>query len=802
MNTGKNTYFFLLALCGHLCAATTPYAPVALPAGEKPDRRTADSLNTFISPIRVNQAGYLPIDTEKLFYVVGDATTFAVVKASDSSAISTGNLLSTAYSIGSSLTILADSNQLEASSTNSGNLYSFSATGPSGSLRKGQLPSGLPEDTPLRIRVGTNYSADFVISGKTYTYARNAALRFFGLQQSKHTLDTVPGGWYDCGDHIKESQTQGYTAAVLAVLAAVHANKDQDQYDATQSNPLTPDGIPDLLAEARHGADFVLAAYDYAQGTIDNMPVSIGDFSSDHKFWNLPSVQNALPASVTGRGGPHERTARLGELGSNVSAAFAANLAILGKLYAPYDAPYATKCLKVSQELYTFAKQLALGTITPVNNTRASGWASPAYNGNNEHNDELALAAVALLYATKDNAYLNDLAENAALVKGQNKASFASINNGAGAFRGGWLTNNYATLLKGTNGTNWANIHTYALYAFYHLILKDATQATSFGIATESTRLQYIEDVALTLAANLGDLGSGGSAVLQLPAPGWNSASLNYDPTWFNMFTQSNWQYNAHLVGNIFEVLAYAEIAQNLGALALSNTAGANWKASEMRQLGLHQMDYLLGLNPWDVSFLYGIGDKNLQHPHHRQANPEGRNYGTAYDYTVPVGGLYGGVSPKATTSNALSDDWESYSTSDLCLDASATLLSSLQILADDSHIAVSSNPTENSSSSTSPSSSSSTTQQLARTPDQAPQFSARISHSTLNLEAQLHQSGLVEVRLLQPNGQALMQMRLDGQAGYNHWALPYAAAAHGIGIIEATVGSQRLHLLVQTMQD
>ena len=791
-------------------AIEMPYAHIAVPGGESPDRRVADSLNTIISPIRVNQAGYLPGDPEKLLYVVGTASTFEVVKVSDSSVVASGSLSSTGTTTASSIKIVAS---IDASKANNID-YSMSGTGPGGDLRKGFLPGGLPEDTPLRIRVGSDYSADFIISEKVYTYARNAVMRFFGLQQSKHTKDglgsivtnngapasasgltskegALAGGWYDCGDHLKESQTQSYTAAVLAIMAATHSAKDQDEYDATQSDPSQTDGVPDMLAEAKHGADFVLAAYDFAQGVIDNMPVSIGNFGSDHSFWGTPAIQEAL-TSVSGRGGPLERDVRLGELGSNISSEFAANLAIVSKLYAPRDALYAAKCLKVAQELYDFAKALALGQITPTYNTKAAGWSSAAYNGNNESNDDLGLAAIALLYATQDTKYLYDAVEDPALVKGQNKASFSSILGGAGAFRGGWFTAFQPSLLKNSKNTSWANSYMYTLYAFYKLILSTQASADLYGI-TSALRLQYIEDVLLTMDANLGSIASGtAKIVLPVGALGSMQYPVGYDPIWFKMFTEGSWIYNRYQAGNIFDVLAYADVAQSVEGVALPNLGVKNWKSKELRQVGVHQMDYLMGLNPWDISFIYGIGDKNDMHPHHRQANPEGRSDGFSgsytvpdYGYHVPVGGLYGGMAPGATNDLAPSRaSWEDYYLSEVCLDGSTTLLAGLTILADTSRV-----------------------HQVTPVPKLIlPKtlpwaLKAQVSGSSLYVDVQLPQSQEVEVRLLAIDGQTLMHRVLKGNAGINHWVLGLETKPAGLSVIRVKAGNLQKSMLVADMK-
>ena len=79
------------------------------------------------------------------------------------------------------------------------------------------------------------------------------------------------------------------------------------------------------------------------------------------------------------------------------------------------------------------------------------------------------------------------------------------------------------------------------------------------------------------------------------------------------------------------------------------------------------------------ASSILGIGDKNDAHPHHRAANPEGKNQpGAGYKYRPPVGALYGGVTPGATNSMVPDNkSWEDYHKSETCIDAAATLVSS-----------------------------------------------------------------------------------------------------------------------------
>ena len=72
--------------------------------------------------------------------------------------------------------------------------------------------------------------------------------------------------------------------------------------------------------------------------------------------------------------------------------------------------------------------------------------------------------------------------------------------------------------------------------------------------------------------------------------------------------------------------------------------------------VGIDNLNYNMGLNPWDMSFIMDTGDRNLQHPHNRAANPDGYNAGGfPYEYQSPTGALMGGCKP----GNELLDDWE-----------------------------------------------------------------------------------------------------------------------------------------------
>ncbi len=683
-----------------------------------------DNMNVRMSPIRVNQAGYMESDPERQFYYVGTAKDFEIVDM-DGKSLSpkvTGTFRSSGASISSDWTIIAGTN----AATNDQKRYQVDITGQSGTVQIGNIPQNVPVETRLRVKVGNDISSTFIISDKVYTMVRDAALKFYGINRSgdgdswfhpaSHMKDgaggvvvnpatsdgargsynealagTLQGGYYDCGDHLKESLTQMYAFMVAAVMAATNPDADNDHYAFNQSDAQNTDGIPDMLREAKHGADFVLRSFVRAKGVIDDMALSVGTFGTDHGWWGRPENQDYLPtnasAAATDRGGPASRAVRLGEVGSTVGGETAAGLAILGKMYAEYDKPFADSCLMVAKKMYDFAKNLMLKKNSydggkPFKNHSDFKFDSEAYNGNNEAYDDLALAAIALHFATYeesgDMSYFNDAVQN-------KDFSVPQEREGNGFFDGGWMAFTRDGMRKSMKNTSWANAYTYALYALYKLLLKDDETALKYGISTEATksnsnrtRLWYAENVALILGTNLASESNyNGSTTLEIAIPNLNYTNLNVDGLWYAMQTDQTWIYNRYQMGNIFEVLAYADVTKDLETQVLPQNGSRDWHSGEMHQLAINQLNYMLGVNPWDVSFILGIGDKNDAHPHHRAANPEGKNMpGANYKYNPPVGALFGGVTPGLSNSWVPDNkSWEDYHLSETCIDAAATLV-------------------------------------------------------------------------------------------------------------------------------
>jgi hypothetical protein len=543
--------------------------------------------------------------------------------------------------------------------------YILQSTEKSGTVYEGELPD-LP-DGRYRIVAGGDTSAPFIIRYDVYNMVKDALLKFYGVNRcgdSKswfhppcHLKDAVTGGWHDCGDHLKEGATMSYTAAVLGLAAAVFSDVDQDLYNADQSKTRTTDGIPDILYEAKHGADFILRSYDLAGGDVSKMITSMGGFGNtgcgdDHMWWGPPELQDLMPAS---RGGP-PRCAR-SEPTSDYLGKYAANLAFVAKLYKRYDTTYATRCLTAAKMIYDFTKPKLDKTNTA------------AYNGSTVVNDDVAFGALALLWATGERKYLDDLCFDKTIgVKA--RTEFSKL------FQGGFFTNNDPLFSKTNANTDWASCQTHVLWGFFRLILNDKSFCDTLGL-TEGDRLGLIEKTVVNLMANLCSVAQIGTKLIALP-PGcnWVPSIVHYDLPWFTMQTQMEWVWNRYQAGNITDTYYYYDLAKRIQGMELPGApASTNWKAEEVKSVMIRMMDYMLGVNPWDISMIYGVGYKNFNHPHHRSSNPEGRSCITEYNYRHLVGALQGGYKPAAMGTNLYDEFYNDYMHAETGIDGTTNIL-------------------------------------------------------------------------------------------------------------------------------
>ena len=636
-------------------------------------RRYLDSLNVHDRrPIRLNQSGFRPQDYKYAYVADTKETTFKVIDANSGKEVPGGGNLSL---IGTytkpAFWVTGAFNSLE-------NLYTFGDSTSTGkeTLYRADFTT-LSTTGEYFIVVGNDTSATFHVHPSIFNSILENSLQFFGIQRCGNTDShfhkpchlkdgsaighDLTGGWHDCGDHFKVSETLGYTAYVLSMVYLTYPNKAEDRYGHSYADTVFTDGIPDILYEAKIGADFIHKLYkaSKADGLIANndMYHSVGVDEKDHQFWDLPERQDAQPES---KGGP-DRVVLTG-IGANTAGMYVAALANVATGYRVYDPVY-------SDSLITAAKDIYKNVMMPLfdygsgneigKTTEFPGF----YTGGGPRYDDGAAAALALWYATKDTTYRYDLYKNKSIFDNATNCKFnmdyfpaGFLGNVSGFSPGGWAT-------------DYQNIHTYVLFAFQNLILNSAEKSAEYGL-TETERDTLSMRNMATFRKILNDATNQGDSTV-LVNPGIPNGEPHEGPTDLKVIKPYN------LVWTSFD---WGVIRYNLGTAVSIFLMYELTKDERYLKVALDNMYYALGANPWDISLLMGAGDKNPQHPHNRSANPDGYNAGgMPYQYRCPKGALMGGRAPDMT----LIEDWSKYTSTETCIDFSAQFLFPAQSLAE-----------------------------------------------------------------------------------------------------------------------
>lgn len=638
------------------------------------ERRYLDSLNVYKRrPIRVNQSGFRPQDHKYAYVADPTVKTFKVIDANTGKQVDAGS---------TNLTLL-DANAPKPNIWVNGSfnsldvLYEFgkndSLTTATEALYKADF-TAITTMGEYYIVVGNDTSATFYVHPSIFNAILENSLKFFGIQRCGNTKShmhaachlkdgsavghDLTGGWHDCGDHFKPSETIGYTAYALATTYLVYQNKAEDRYGNSYADTTITDGIPDILYEAKIGADYIFKLYkaSKADGLIakNDMYHTVGS-ELDHEFWDVPEKQDAQAYT---KGGPdRDVTAEVG----TYSGAFAAALAYFAAGWEPYDPVYADSLLEAARDIYTNVTfpHTTAGQYGLTHTTIPSALYPGGSNASNM-NDDAAAAALALWYATKDTIYQYDLYKNTKIHDNPDNYKFNNEPNDAGPyFRAGYL-GQVSGFYPGGWMTDYENVHAYVLFSFVKLILEDKDVAMSYNVG------ELERDTLLQRATNslrrLTDDGSQGSNKVYENRFGSVKSVPPYNLVW----TSSDWGFNRYNMGAANAIFMLSEI-----------TTGAEHEA--YLNLALDNIYYNLGANPWDISFIMGAGDKNQNHPHNRTANPDGYNAGgMPYEYRCPRGALMGGAAPNRT----LLEDWKDYTATETCIDFSVQLLMPAQSLA------------------------------------------------------------------------------------------------------------------------
>ncbi|MFC9701365.1 glycoside hydrolase family 9 protein [Streptomyces sp. NPDC056943] len=197
----------------------------------------------------------------------------------------------------------------------------------------------------------------------------------------------VRGGWYDAGDHGKYVVNGGISTwlVVNSFERAERAGKDAALGDSTLRVPERGNGVPDVLDEARWELDFLM-----------RMQVP-----GDKQYAGM-AFHKIHDAAWTGMPMRPEQDAQPRELHRPSTAAtlnLAAAAAQCARVFRPYDAAYADRCLSSARRAWTAARANP-ALYAPDSDGTGGG----AY-GDAQVTDEFYWAAAELYATTGESAY-------------------------------------------------------------------------------------------------------------------------------------------------------------------------------------------------------------------------------------------------------------------------------------------------------------------------------------------------------------------------------------------------------------
>ncbi|MBO5530924.1 MAG: glycoside hydrolase family 9 protein [Fibrobacter sp.] len=380
--------------------------------------------------------------------------------------------------------------------------------------------------------------SDLKVADKTYEDVLKASLKWYYYQRASMALDeTYAGqwkraaghtnptarlhsstgasgtinsskGWYDAGDYGRYIVNSGITTYTLLSLY-----EHFPEYFKTLKWNIPAEGnLPDLLAEIKWNLDWMLTM-QAADGGVYHKLTTLG-FPGD-----VMPAQDSDPLYVIGKG-------------TAATFDFAAVMAVAARVYKPFDASYASKCLEAAKKAYAWGVQnpnkVFNNPSDVATGSYADGWLE----------DEKMFSGTELFVSTGDATYKPDSASGKI--------------------------------------PSWADVGGLATYG-------QATHAMEFGGIAQAAK-----DSLLKVADDFVDRAQKGFGVV--------------------------------MAGEDF-VWGSNAVAGNQGVWLLH----AYYLTGEKKyyNAAVKVLDYLLGKNPLDMSFLTGFGTKSAMKPHHRPSTSD-----------------------------------------------------------------------------------------------------------------------------------------------------------------------------------
>lgn len=407
------------------------------------------------------------------------------------------------------------------------------------------------------------------------------------VETSNGSIDTT-GGWYDAGDHGKYVVNGGVSIWTLLSIydrALNNGNADflkkWDDGSGTVTIPENGNKIPDILDEVKIEIDFFKTMQDPADGMVYH---KIHDYK-----WTALAVSPADATALTNAG---ELTRIVKPKTYAATLNFAGALAQFARLIQPYDSAEADECISLAKKAYDAAKKTyaPYTTVADELQDHTSLYAPLAQNkgggpyGDTCVTDEFYWAACELYITTGDAAYKTDMLsydDESGSCYSVETALYGGENNGsATAFTWGTLSS-LGTFSLCINGASMVE---------KGLLTADELTTIQNSVKEAADYFLKLEDESDFGVPYVGH---------DYEAEVWTLANGVEKKTLVNGY---EWGSNSMVVNNaICMGLAY-DIAKEAQYISGVSTA----------------MDYLMGRNVLEQSYVTGYGERELKYPHHR----------------------------------------------------------------------------------------------------------------------------------------------------------------------------------------
>ncbi|MCD6598890.1 MAG: glycoside hydrolase family 9 protein [Bacteroidales bacterium] len=183
----------------------------------------------------------------------------------------------------------------------------------------------------------------------------------FGPMPDSTFID-VSGGWHDAGDQLKYLITGSYATAHMLLAYELYPKKFDDKVNAL-GQPY-PNGIPDVLDEAKWGLDWILKLHPAPNQLVHQ----VAD-DRDHIGWKLPENdpsdygwgKNSYRVAYFATGKPQGLSKYKSEATglANLAGRSAAAMALASQIWKEYlnDPGFADKCLENARSLYLMGRK-------------------------------------------------------------------------------------------------------------------------------------------------------------------------------------------------------------------------------------------------------------------------------------------------------------------------------------------------------------------------------------------------------------------------------------------------------------